>query len=99
MEFFVPFLSHQKSTKKKFSVSQEFSVSGVQSPEVHGLNQTGGWPGGVFPPEDLFKLSVQDRHPAPKSPSSRTLPSSSPMRVALLSVPYTHQQSWLTSCC
>lgn len=73
----MPFLSHQKSTKRKLRVNQEFPVSGVKNPEVHGLNQTSSWLGGVFPPEDLFKLSVQDHDTAPKSPSSRTPPSSS----------------------
>lgn len=52
----MPFLSHQKSTKKKFRVSQEFSVSGVQTPKVHGLNHTSSWLGGVFPPE-VFRVS------------------------------------------
>lgn len=63
----VPFLSHQKSTKRKFRISQEFSVSGVQTPDVHGLNPTSSWPGGVLPPEDLFGLSLEDCDAAPKS--------------------------------
>lgn len=60
IEFLVPFLSHQKSTKRKFKISQEFSVSGVQTPDVHGLNPTSSWLGGVLPPEELFELSLED---------------------------------------
>lgn len=41
----MPFLSHQKSTKRKFRISQEFSVSGVQTPKVHGPNHTSSWLG------------------------------------------------------
>lgn len=41
----MPFLSHQKSTKRKYRVSQEFSVSGVQTPKVHGPNPTSSWLG------------------------------------------------------
>lgn len=84
IEFLVPFLSHQKSTKRKFRINQEFSVSGVQTPEVHGLNPTSRRLGGLFPPEDLFKLPVEDCDAAPKSLSSRTPPSSSWIRGIVL---------------
>lgn len=52
----MPFLSRQKSIKRKFRVSQAFSVSGVQTPKVHGPNHTSSWLGGVFPPE-VFSFS------------------------------------------
>lgn len=52
----MPFLSHQKSIKRKFRVSEEFSVSDVQTPKVHGPNHTSSWLGGVFPPE-VFSVS------------------------------------------
>lgn len=52
----MPFLSPQKSTKRKFRVSEELSVSGVQTPKVHGPNHTSSRLGGVFPPE-AFSVS------------------------------------------